>query len=181
MDVREVPPDGEVDLEVRVLAARRYRLELQFEASTRILTGEGTSGMAGTASPAAFPYRLRVLALGDGDLASDLYESARNLRDLFGLACCARSPEGARTGTSSTISHWGSVPLLEFESSTLGRIRFEFSIEPSEQGTVGAARFESHLDKAWLVLKEDVHKLRVPSALLDSLPVDLQARSLIGK
>ncbi|MCP4908244.1 MAG: hypothetical protein GY910_25000 [bacterium] len=92
------------------------------------------------------PYRLRV-ERGDGAI---LYERERSFVDLPGISSSTRA--SMRKQRQSASRSWGCVPLLDFQSSSLGRLRLGFSIRPSA--------VDWRLEKAFLVLKEDVRKLR---------------------
>ena len=162
MDVRDVMPEGEADLELRALGGRFYRVELQFEACVRAPASEDER-IEQADGAARLPYRLGVTR-SDGAL---LYERERPLSDLFGIA----SSEIERVGRGRSVEvqsrHWGCVPLLDFRSSTLGRLRFEFSIATPQSGV--------RLEKAQLVLKEGVKRLRHRKALLDRIEIEAEA------
>lgn len=162
MDVRDVLPTGEVEMELRALGGRWYRLELQFEACfpEADLGGEATE-----ADPAGsiLPYRLSV-ERPDGAI---LYERERPLGELFGLASSARESSGQGQNKRVQARYWGSVPLLDFRSDCLGRLRFDFSIA-SHAPQVG-------LEKAQLVLKEDVRRLHHRATLLDRIEIQAGA------
>jgi hypothetical protein len=151
MDVRDVMPTGEADMELRALGGRWYRLELQFEAC---LSEPGPAG-------AILPYRLSV-ERSDGAM---LYERERALSELFRLASSADESVGQGDARRAQARYWGSVPLLDFRSDSLGRLRFDFSIE--------SAAPQARLEKAQLVLKEDVRRLSLRAPLLDR--VEIQA------
>lgn len=168
MDLRDVLPSGEGQIELRALAHRRYRLELQFEAVLEAPTPSASpDGVANDPEAGRFPFRLCV-ERSDGAI---LYERARELGDLFAMASTAPGaanrtaqgtalgPGAGRSGASAAQRVWGSVPLLEFETPELGRLCFDFAIEPRTRA--------GRLEKAQLVLKENVRPLRVTRTQLD--------------
>jgi hypothetical protein len=160
MDVRDVFPDGAVDLELLALSGRFYRLELQFEAVIEA-PAENESTVREESSPSGdLPYWLRVERI-DGPI---LYERERALSELFRLASSAREPSASGGRSRPTRLHWGCVPLLDFRASSPTRLRFEFSI-PTPYG-------QTRLEKAQLILKEDVRPLRYSKSLLDRLAID---------
>ena len=162
MDVRDVLPEGEVELELRALGGRRYRLELQFEACLMVSPDHDFSARHIGSDSGVLPYRLRVEKT-DGPI---LYERERSLQDLFGIASSARESTGTGGRQRWSSRHWGCVPLLDFQSSSLGRLRFEFSIRLNDDN--------ARIEKAQLVLKEDVRRLRYSAALLDRISIDAQ-------
>ncbi len=160
MDVRDVLPDGEVDIELGALGGRLYRLELQFEACVECPRDDDPSAEAMSEHTGELLYRLRV-ERPDGPI---LYERERPLQNLFGMASSAGEKTGIGSRRGVLSRHWGCVPLLEFQPESLGRLRFDFSIQPSGS--------RARLDKAQLVLKENVRRLRYPAALLDRIQID---------
>ena len=153
MDVRDVMPTGAAEMELRALGGRWYRLELQFEAC---VSERGPAG-------AMLPYRLSV-ERSDGAM---LYERERALSELFRLAASAEESTGPRGARCAQARYWGAVPLLDFRSDSLGRLRFDFSIE--------SASPQASLEKAQLVLKEDVRRLPHRPPLLDRIEIQAEA------
>lgn len=166
MDVRDVLPTGEVEMELRALGGRWYRLELQFEAC---LSEPEAGSDAEVADPAAaiLPYRLSV-ERPDG---ATLYERERPLDELFGLASSAHESSGQGRGKRMQARYWGNVPLLDFRSDCLGRLRFDFSIATDAPQIM--------LLKAQLVLKEDVRRLHHRATLLDRIEIQAGATPLL--
>jgi len=156
MDVRDVygdglPGDGDVDLEVRVLADRLYRIELQLEA-----------WIAANKATDEFPCRL-VITKADADAQGEVvYAGDFTLgeRAKF-LAGRAPSPEGG-------VLVWGCLPLLEFRCRSLVRLRFELSLpseDRRERGPVG------RMTKASVVVKEEARGLRARRGTLERIEI----------
>ncbi len=162
MDVRDVLPTGEADMELRALGGRWYRLELQFEACLAEPEPEREQA-ALDPTAAILPYRLSV-ERSDGAI---LYERERALSELFGLASSAGESSGAGRTKRMQARYWGSVPLLDFRSDCLGRLRFDFSI--------ASVAPQAWLEKGQLVLKEDVRRLHHRAPLLDRIEIQAGA------
>jgi len=162
MDVRDVLPTGEAEMELRALGGRWYRLELQFEACI-CAPDSDAEAQTGGAAAAILPYRLSV-ERSDGE---PLYERERALSELLGLASSAIESSGEGGDERVRARYWGSVPLLDFRSDSLGRLRFDFSI-------AGRAP-HAWLVKGQLVLKEDVRRLPHRASLLDRIEIRADA------
>jgi len=156
MDVRDVygdglPGEGDVDLEVRVLADRLYRIELQMEA-----------WIAASKATDEFPCRL-VITKADADAQGEVvYAGDFTLgeRAKF-LAGRAPSPEGG-------VSVWGCLPLLEFRCQSLVRLRFEVSLPSEDQRESGPV---GRMTKASVVVKEEVRGLRARRGTLERIEI----------
>ena len=170
MDVRDVLPSGEADLEVRVLANRRYRVELQFEAQTGLVE-PGTLSPETSIHEAAFPFQL-IVEHADSGAGGVVYERSRVLEDFFPVTHL--SPHG---GNEAARRYAGAIPLLEFVSDGLVRLRFDLSIAATTQVERRGQQTAGRLDKAYLVIKEDVRPWRMKSALLDH--IEIAAREII--
>ena len=173
MDVRDLLPEREAEIDLRALAGRCYRLELQFEACiSQSDVGvdadvDGEDGGDETDSiGASLPYRLSV-ERSDGAI---LYERERWLTELFGLAWRASEASGHGRQKQRRARYWGSVPLLDFRSLSLGCLRLDFSIDDRR----GRAR----LEKGQLVLKEGVRRLPRRASLLDRVEIEAEVPRL---
>lgn len=151
MDVRNLLPDGQGDCLARVLGERLYRVELQIEARH----------VADAA--AVLPLRLTVTRVSDVGDAEVVYDG---MRSLVALAHLGTGHE--KRGDGST-HFWGSLPLLELTSTSIVRLRFEASA-PTMEALDG--REIASVDKASLVVKENVRPWVASSALVDR--VDLE-------
>ena len=146
MDVRNVLPAGQGDCLVRVLGERLYRVELQIEATFS------------SDEAASLPCRLTVFrSIDDGDEAA-VWDGTRPLVELLPLAA------GTKRGPSGTRQVWGSLPLLEFSTEAIARLRFEVEVPIVE---VVDGREVARVDKANLVVKENVRALSAPRKLVE--------------
>ncbi|MCR9096290.1 MAG: hypothetical protein NXI30_18850 [bacterium] len=146
MDVRNVLPDGQGDCLVRVLSERLYRVELQVE------------GTLSSDEAASFPCRLTVFRSSDDGGEAAVWDGTRPLVELLPLAA------GTSRGPSGSRRVWGSLPVLEFSSDALARFRFEVELTVVE---VVDGREIARLDKANLVVKENVRALPAPRKLVE--------------
>ncbi|MEM9176568.1 MAG: hypothetical protein AAGC67_15195 [Myxococcota bacterium] len=151
MDVRDLLPEGEGDCLVRVLGERLYRVELQLEAT-----------LPATAS-SDLPCSLVIDRLDDDGSDAIVWSGTRSLAELRTFAA------GAETQPGGSVRFWGSVPLLEFKSPAIVRLRFEVSLPLGESGV--------RIDKATLVVKEDVRPMVASKKRLDRvwIPVPMRA------
>lgn len=145
MDIRDVLPDGDADCVVRVLGERLYRVELQLTA----FVADGVSD--------ALPYRLVLSRQCDDGEGEIVYAGERSLASLVEFASGTQRVPGGRT-------LWGCLPLLEFRSPELVRLRFEVELPViDDRGGECAGR----LEKASLVVKEMVRPMPARKAQLD--------------
>ncbi|GEM_PF-5309094 len=151
MDVRNLLPDGQGDCLVRVLGERLYRVELQVEAIHVADTD------------AELPLRLTVTRVSDDGDADIVYDGIRSLVALahLGAGCDKRS--------DGSTQFWGSLPLLEFTSTSIVRLRFEASAPTTEAAD---GREIARIDKASLVVKENVRPWIASSTLVDRVDVE---------
>ena len=150
MDVRDLLPDGQGDCLVRVLGERLYRVELQVEAT--IANQAATS----------LPCRLVLTRSSDHGDEAPVWEGTRPLVELLPLAAGSRSrPDGTR-------QVWGSFPLLEFRAEAITRLRFEVEI-PVVEAAEGQPI--ARLDKANLVVKENVRPLVLPARWVERIAI----------
>ena len=75
---------------------------------------------------------------------------------------------GRASATDGGTSIWGSLPLLEFRSESLVRLRFEVSL-PVEDRSEGVVR--GRMQKASVVVKEDVRGLRARRGTLERVEI----------
>ncbi len=173
VEVRSALPEGEVDAEIRALVDRRYRLELLFEARTRSRGGREGSAPCAALVEKVFPYQLVVREADEP--GGVLYERSGFLQDLFAFGTTSHEPRGTASGLEPHASHWGSLPLLEFESGSLRRLRIELSIPEGEGGLRSTTDYDAHLDKASLVVKEDVRPLPGAAGAMDRVVFEASA------
>ncbi len=151
MDVRDVDPSGDVDIEVCVLADRLYRVELHVE---------------GVLNPSmrdrALPCRL-IVTKADSDACGEIvHDEERVLGELLPFAA------GRETDAAGHLVFWGSLPLLEFNSESLLRLRFELTVAPNDD--VGGVR-AGQIVKAAIVVKEGVRPLRASGGILPRIRI----------
>ncbi len=150
MDVRDLLPEGQGDCLVRVLGERLYRVEIQLEAT---ITDEAATSL---------PCRLVLTRSRDHGDPEPLWEGTRPLVELLPLAAGSRlQPGGER-------QIWGSLPLLELRTESIGRLRFEVEMPVVE--TV-EGRPVARIDKANLVVKENVRPLVLPARLIERVAI----------
>ena len=149
MDVRDLSPTGEVDVEVRVLAERLFRIELQIEG-----------WVFPVARDRALPCRLVVTkadSVAEGEVICDLHLT---LGDLLPFAA------GSETDAAGRLSFWGNLPLLEFSTESLLRLRFEVSILLDEDAGESQT---GQVVKAAVVVKEGVRPLQARGGKLERI------------
>jgi len=156
MDVRDVyadgvPGEGDVDLEVRVLADRLYRIELQMEA-----------WIAASKATDEFPCRL-VITKSDAAAEGEVVYAGD-----FTLGERAQFLAGHAPGEEGGQSVWGSLPLLEFRCQSLVRLRFELSLPSEDRRQDGVA---GRMTKASVVVKEAVRGLRARRGTLERIEI----------
>jgi hypothetical protein len=150
MDVRDLLPDGQGDCLVRVLGERLYRVEIQVEAT--IANEEAMS----------LPCRLVLTRSSDHGDEVPVWEGTRRLVELLPLAAGSRpQPGGPR-------QVWGSFPLLEFTPEAITRLRFEVEIPVAE---AAEGQPIARLDKANLVVKENVRPLVLPARWIERIAI----------
>ena len=147
MDVRDLLTDGEGDCLVRVLGERLYRVELQIEATISV------------DAPPELPCRLTVYRTGENGDEGVVYDGTRSLSALRSFAA------GSQKQPGGTLQFWGSLPLLEFRSPAIVRLRFEAAMPVGEDA--------GRIDKASLVVKEDVRPMVASSKELDRIELPL--------
>lgn len=161
MDVRDVLPSGEGHVEVRVLANRRYRVELQIEA--RLATTHDASAATPRADDTerAFPFELVVSRADGGPTDALVHQTVGALEPLLGVATDRRVEQVSSPGGAiERACHAGAVPLLELVADGLVRLRFELAVRVEHRRTDGEHTTTGRLEKAFLVVKEEVRPLR---------------------
>ncbi len=156
MDVRDLLPEGQGDCLVRVLGERLYRVDVQLEAT-----------IAADAKP-SLPCRLTITRANDQGDEEAVFEGMRPLVDLLPLAA------GSRVGPAGERHCWGSFPLLELSSEAIARMRFEVEL-PITEAVDG--REIARIEKANLVVKENVRPLLVPARLLERVAIPSPMRA----
>lgn len=155
MDVRDLLPQGQGDCLVRVLGERLYRVEIQVEA--RVSTGTEPS----------LPCRLTLTRSSDHGDEEAIWDGTRSLVELLPFAA------GSRTVGGDARQVWGSFPLLEFETEAITRLRFEVELPVME---VADGREVARIDKANLVVKENVRSLGGPAKRLERVMIRMPER-----
>lgn len=187
MDLRDALPGGEADVEIRVLPNRRYRVELQLEASVEARSrragapadatdpGEPREEEAARPEAGLWPFEL-VVAGADGTQRGGgegvVHHATGALEPLLTFAARARRTDASPDGPIVTTAWAGSAPLLELTSDALVRLRFELSIRTEQTTVADGIERRARLAKARLVVKENVRPLRGRAARFDrvSLP-----------
>ena len=101
---------------------------------------------------------LSVRAPQNGD-EGVVYDGTRSLSALRSFAA------GSQKQPGGTLQFWGSLPLLEFRSPAIVRLRFEAAMPVGEDA--------GRIDKASLVVKEDVRPMVASSKELDRIELPL--------
>ena len=150
VDMRSLLPEGDGDCRVRVLPQRLYRVELHVEASLE-------NGIR-----PQWPLRTTLTRITDEGDQEVLYDAERPLLEL------SNREIGGTTVAGGHERIWGAFPLIEFASESIVRVRFEASLSLGEE--FGGAC--SRIDKASLVVREDVRPSRRAAGRVDRISID---------